>query len=63
MINVPGVVASSSNNRRFPQNRINLRKYVNPNEVEKGIELIVQLRQVADISGILVITPVSYEGL
>ena len=61
MINVPRVLASSLNNRRLSQvdnkkNSFKLKKYVNPNEVKRGIELIVQLRKIADISSILVIT-------
>ena len=65
MINVPRVFASSLNKQRFDNknNSFKLKKYVNPNEVKRGIELIVQLRQIADISSILVITPVRYNDL
>ena len=58
MINVPGVLASLS--KRNTNSNFKRKKYVNPNEVKKGIELIVQLRQIAHISSILVITPVRY---
>ncbi len=68
MIHVPRVFASSLNIQRFPHvdnkhNSFKLKKYVNSNEVKRGIELLVQLRQIADISSILVITPVRYNVL
>jgi hypothetical protein len=39
------------------------RKYVNPNEIDMGINLLRQLKRDYDISSTLVITPVSFETL
>jgi hypothetical protein len=39
------------------------RKYVNPNEIDMGINLLMQLKREYDISSTLVITPVRQECL
>ncbi len=46
-----------------PWSEHKFRKYVNPNEIEKGISMLEQLMLDYDISSTLVITPVSYETL
>ena len=71
MINVPGVqtTAFKRNSHRHGHRAKHegkkftpKKQYVNPNEVEKGIELIAKLNHSSDISSILVITPVSHDA-
>lgn len=71
MINVPGVQTTAfqrnskqhGHQAKHERNKLKPKKqYVNPNEVEKGIELIAKLNHSSDISSILVITPVSHDA-